>query len=858
MYRYINLNLNPNPNSLNINKKPQKTKPISLLSGGNSFFVKVKSNQIATNYNDKNNKLKPSIYHKINNTYISKENKNNDKSLNKYLNNSQPKVSFLFTVNYTINQRKMNNNTNNNKSLISKTKQEIYTHNRGIYSFTSNKINDKINNKSINQSSLRNNYNAVLVTDFDHMKINMNKISTIPEKSKEAKKPIKEKNGNNIINYNNKILQSKTLNGRNKLNNKKVSESLIKNEPKNQEKISNLTDLNKNNNQFKLVKKNQNIAKINNKNVIRYKNISNILFNTNPNIEKNKNNNNKNTKSEGKNRVIFQGQKKNNKIINYNYSNNIDNNTFTNILKDNIAELDEINSGGITKRKNDKKIKNLNVKSNNEGLRIQTKYNYNTTKNDKSLILQKKNDDNNINMDINQHISTKSNNIINKNPKLDNILHDYKINFNHEITNITDLNSNNLVINGNTNLINENISSIKKSIEINNPKDNKYRNKNNISGLNSLNVDNHRQNNNYPNIIINNNYLYNYKPFVTLNNSSIEGNSNRFKLNRNSFIDNNYYINNTTENLPIDKFLNYSTLVDNKILNKENKNLINKKNRIDVEKLRANLLEEDSQNNNNVNNEYNLHTKFISSNNLENNINKSKTNRTNLNLYHYKENNNNHKNITDNYISKEKSKKRKQNPPLNKNPKKLNILSLIQENNRKIKPNTRGKNSISTYINQNKSYNNNKNDYITIEQILYPENDKINYTSEKFDNFDDINTIVKRINFENVDLKKNNIFTVDNKYTEKNLENNIWYEQFSENFNVIFDKKFENNKQNMSAAQNKIKKNNYIYHSRQSGSTKASNKENSSGIKKIRVSSYIDKRLDNSGIINNNKKINVI
>ena len=107
MYRYISLNPNSNQNSLNINKKPQKTTPISLLSGGNSFFVKVKSNQIATllsggnslfdkvksnqiatNYNDKNNKVKNKPFQKINNTYLTKESQN--KSLSKYLNNSQP------------------------------------------------------------------------------------------------------------------------------------------------------------------------------------------------------------------------------------------------------------------------------------------------------------------------------------------------------------------------------------------------------------------------------------------------------------------------------------------------------------------------------------------------------------------------------------------------------------------------------------------------------------------------------------------------------------------------------------------------------------------------------------------------
>ena len=235
-------------------------------------------------------------------------------------------------------------------------------------------------------------------------------------------------------------------------------------------------------------------------------------------------------------------------------------------------------------------------------------------------------------------------------------------------------------------------------------------------------------------------------PFVTVNNSTIEENSNRLKLNRNSFYDNNNYHINISQNLPMDKYLNYSSIVDNKI-NKENKNKITRKNKIDQEKLRANLFEVNSQNNNSINNEYNFHAKFISSNNLDNNINKSKTNRSNLNQYYFKENNNNnHSNITDNYISKEKNKKRKQNPPLNKNPKKLNILSLIQENNRKIKTNIRGKNNISTYINSinNKSFNNNKNDYLTIDQILYPENDKL-FSNEKFDNFDDINTIVKRI-----------------------------------------------------------------------------------------------------------------
>ena len=150
MYRYINLNLNSNQNSLNINKKPQKTTPISLLSGGKSFFVKVKSNQIATNYIDKNNKIKNGQFQKNSNTFITKEKKN--KSLNKYLNNSQPKTIFLFNPNNSLEYKKINNN---NKSLNNLVKQDNLSHKKGIYSFSSMNYREKINNKSINSSSIR-------------------------------------------------------------------------------------------------------------------------------------------------------------------------------------------------------------------------------------------------------------------------------------------------------------------------------------------------------------------------------------------------------------------------------------------------------------------------------------------------------------------------------------------------------------------------------------------------------------------------------------------------------------------------------------------------------------------------------
>ena len=101
MFRYVAINSDSNTNSQAFNKKNQKTLPISLLSGGNSFFVKIKSNQIASNYNDTSNKIKPALQQKINTSYFHKENKN--KSYNKCIINSQQKNSYIFNSRIIIN-----------------------------------------------------------------------------------------------------------------------------------------------------------------------------------------------------------------------------------------------------------------------------------------------------------------------------------------------------------------------------------------------------------------------------------------------------------------------------------------------------------------------------------------------------------------------------------------------------------------------------------------------------------------------------------------------------------------------------------------------------------------------------------
>ena len=853
MYRYISLNPNSNQNSLNVNRKATKANPISLLSGRNSFFVKVKSNQIASNYNDKNRKIKNNAYQKNNNTFFAKENK--DKSLIKYLNNSQPKVTFLFKVNNSIEKGK---NKNNNISLINRTNHDILTHNKGIYSFTSTNYNTKLNNNSINSISFRKNYNEVFLTDYDHSNSNQNKILNNQRKSKEKRKINKDKKDKNVFSYNTYdylINHTKTLNLKSKLNKKQAVES-TNNKAKNTfDKKVIQTNKNGINNQIKIRNKNS-INNNNNKNIIRYKNISNILFNTNLNIDKNKlKNDDKCNIQEGKNRVILDRQKRNYKIINNNHSLLNENINNINIFNENIKEIEEFDSN-LSNRKIERKIKSIKINSNNEGIKIKNnniknnniKYNFNTTNIEKSLKFQKNNYEKILG--DNKDIVRKNNNIIHKNSKLDNLLPENKINLNHVLKNLTNLNSKTNGKQEKINLIKNDINSIKNVIEINSQKNQNYRN--NLSDLISNNIEKNKETNNKTNKIINKNFLYDYFPMTTALNNSVDNNNNinRLALNRISSIENNYHTN-IDKNIQGDKFLNYST-TEEKQIKKENNNKLNKKYKKE-EHIKLDINNEKEQDSNNlINKAYNFHTKFISSNTLDFNINKIKSNQNNLNFYRINSNNNN---ISDNYVSKEKNKKRKQNPPLNKIPKKLNILSIIQENNRKIKNNMiRRKPIISSTFNDNKIYNKlYKNDCVTIENILYPDNVEFNNDTEMFDNFDDMNSIIRRINFENVSLKKSNIFTVENKYNDKNF-GNIWYEKYSENFNNLFDKKFGNNKQDMSATQNKIKKNNYIYNSKQSGSTKASNVENSS-TKKIKVSSYYGKKIEDNSLIKINKNI---
>ena len=168
MLRYTTITSGNRKNSKPQNKKTTKTVPISLLSGGSSFFIKVKSNQVATNYNDTNNKIKQNT--RLNNTYFQKENKSI--SYNKYLNNSQQKNTYIFCSN--------NNNENNKSTLVHKPKQSLLSHNKGVYSFVPVKNNNNYGlNKNLNSTSLRQNGNEFLITDVEILKNNINKNLTL-------------------------------------------------------------------------------------------------------------------------------------------------------------------------------------------------------------------------------------------------------------------------------------------------------------------------------------------------------------------------------------------------------------------------------------------------------------------------------------------------------------------------------------------------------------------------------------------------------------------------------------------------------------------------------------------------------
>ena len=172
MLNYIlNSSLDENPQIMI--KKNQKQVPVSLLPRENAFFIKIKSNQIASNYNNLGSKIKPYPIQKENNTFLQKD---KNKSYSKiFMSNSQLKNLYTSILNNSFEYNCHSNRSNRNTklSLIHKSKQDLFTYNKGIFSFNSNRQNDKTN-KIINSSSYNQNYNGTLIPNIELLKNNIN------------------------------------------------------------------------------------------------------------------------------------------------------------------------------------------------------------------------------------------------------------------------------------------------------------------------------------------------------------------------------------------------------------------------------------------------------------------------------------------------------------------------------------------------------------------------------------------------------------------------------------------------------------------------------------------------------------
>ena len=111
--------------------------------------------------------------------------------------------------------------------------------------------------------------------------------------------------------------------------------------------------------------------------------------------------------------------------------------------------------------------------------------------------------------------------------------------------------------------------------------------------------------------------------------------------------------------------------------------------------------------------------------------------------------------------------------PLNKTNNNLNLLSLIQENNKKGNNNSKEKNRI------NDSFDKKENSFENIQNVLSNNMDLLNDKKFiEFDNFDDLNSIVKKLHFHQIEKDTISIFSV---------KNNLKYEMYIKNFTKVIE-----------------------------------------------------------------------
>ena len=221
-----------------------------------------------------------------------------------------------------------------------------------------------------------------------------------------------------------------------------------------------------------------------------------------------------------------------------------------------------------------------------------------------------------------------------------------------------------------------------------------------------------------------------------------------------------------------------------KSLDKINKKIIKNQNIQPKKALKQILFEKKIEINLNINE----NLKELGMNKPNTTINKSNISINNPILLNNKNSNNKSSAITtsrtntssnENLEKKNKKKKEKITNKLPMTKTNINLLYLIQENNKKDKNNSKEKDIL-----KESSYKN-VNSFENIENVLSSDINFLDGTKFiGYDDFEDLNSIVKKLPLNKIELKSQSIFSVNN---------NIKYDIFKINFNKFFKKTNSNN-----------------------------------------------------------------
>ena len=735
--------INENNNDTHIFNYFKNTRKLDTSSDKGKYKMQnklIKDNNIQNRNYDENEKEK----NYFNSTYTIGIKKSTLKQNNKTKKNSISKKNDI-NMNKTMFFKKLNYSKNNLSNLIKSSNHD------NIYFRTLNSYMNKEKDYSSNRIEKQFFYSKILNNKYIHS-IEKKKEKSLAEKRQRAKKPISYLIKNNYFN--------------------------IKDNPTNINRIS--IDLNKEKNDINKIIKKQ-IKKNNNSRIINYKknkyNINDYNYTINlESDEKNKNRkvldmkeiqfNNDNFKTlpnfEERNKIIkikkdFLTKKnlnENNNIVNNNYYNI--NNTF--IFNTNGNKLAQYNLTKLITKSN----KNLDYN-------FIDNYNSNNYKTIDTDIERRRNNNNiikNLNRDI--EIQTKPDfKIITKNKNINY----YKVDLNNNKNNNNKLNISDKVL---SNLM-------KNKIGQNYLKLLTITNKNNMTNLikkgiikgnnlnkNSKNINKIQLKSNKENNIDKPNYITNKPKNIDVKKSLDLYNNIKLtkKLNHNSVYEptinrkKSGNVNKISKHLKINNF-NSNTL-ELTLNNKENDSIKNKK--IISKKRKKDIKVLNIDTNNNIRNDKIISYKILANKNKNKSYNIEKLNNNFFEPSKYNDSNNNK-------VSKEyeiyfgKNENKENNNNIDDDKYSINTYEINEEENEENNNNNKNKNS---------SF-----ELITLEENnLFENAKKIKEKNENNDdNFDDINSIIKQIDFNESENMEKDIFSL----------NNNKYKEFSK----VFDKKFD-------------------------------------------------------------------